>query len=613
MILQFDQLTIQDFKSFRGEHFFNFTNIGAGTHFICGRNEVEINLGANGSGKTSLSDSLTWVLFGQTLSGLRNPDLQPWEIKGHTKVSIQFGIDNLSHVVTRTIAPNSLTLDDKTISQEDLSALLHLSLPVFGHTILLGQGQPLFFDLLPREKLQLLSDTLNLTRWDEYSKKASDRREIIQKDLNQIDGKTFGLDAQEKSLKEMVVRAQDEADLWQQQHDRITKDAERQLAAWRKECEATERNLGLADVAYDGAQTELKSCLKKVKDVELYLTELMRRRQSQIVEITTMENNKERLKEELRSLGKTGSCPTCGQSIKGTGLEKHKKKLTNDIEIIQSSLDKGLSPDLEKQIKHKDIEVKNLWSIQIAMQKVSDKSLYDVDSLTPRVAQLKTQIEVLDRDWEQREQTTNPHQMQIVDLNKRLAQIRSSRKKLLENQRDLEQELKRVVFWVKGFKNVRLYLIEDMLQQLEMATNSMLPEVGLEEWQVQYRIEKETKSGSIRQGLDVVIFSPANDGPVKWESFSGGEGQRLRLVGALALSETLLNHSGVVTNLEIIDEGSSHLSKEGVRDLCSFLAERARTHNKQIFLVDHAAVESAEFTSTITIVKDKNGSRINTN
>ena len=174
----------------------------------------------------------------------------------------------------------------------------------------------------------------------------------------------------------------------------------------------------------------------------------------------------------------------------------------------------------------------------------------------------------------------------------------------------LTRLMERTRFWVKGFKDVRLYVIEEVLAELELTTNAALEEVGLVGWKVEYSIEKETKSGTIQRGLNVIIHSPATKTPVRWECWSGGEGQRLRIVGALALSQVLLNYAGIETNLEVLDEPTQHLSAEGVRDCCDFLAARAKQLGRQCWYVDHQSVESTRFASVVTVVKDKRGARI---
>jgi ABC-type transport system involved in cytochrome bd biosynthesis fused ATPase/permease subunit len=107
-----------------------------------------------------------------------------------------------------------------------------------------------------------------------------------------------------------------------------------------------------------------------------------------------------------------------------------------------------------------------------------------------------------------------------------------------------------------------------------------------------------------------MIKSPHNTAPVRWESWSGGEGQRLRLIGALALSEVLLARAGVEPNIEILDEPTEFLSAPGVRDLTELLAERARAIGRGIYYVDHVSRQSAQFTSVLNVVRGSAGTVI---
>jgi ABC-type Mn2+/Zn2+ transport system ATPase subunit len=78
-------------------------------------------------------------------------------------------------------------------------------------------------------------------------------------------------------------------------------------------------------------------------------------------------------------------------------------------------------------------------------------------------------------------------------------------------------------------------------------------------------------------------------------------------VGALALSDVLLNHAGVNTNLELLDEPLQFVAREGMQDLCNFLAERARQNKRTIWLVDHLSTPSAQFAGMTTIIRGKDG------
>ena len=81
-------------------------------------------------------------------------------------------------------------------------------------------------------------------------------------------------------------------------------------------------------------------------------------------------------------------------------------------------------------------------------------------------------------------------------------------------------------------------------------------------------------------------------------------------MGALALSEVLLQYAGVQSSIEVLDEPAHFMAPEGVRDLTDYLAWRAQGLGKSTFYIDHLAVESARFASVTTIVRDKKGAHI---
>ena len=69
----------------------------------------------------------------------------------------------------------------------------------------------------------------------------------------------------------------------------------------------------------------------------------------------------------------------------------------------------------------------------------------------------------------------------------------------------------------------------------------------------------------------------------------------------------LLNRAGVSTNLQVLDEPTRSLSSQGVDSLCRLLADYARDTSTSVWFIDHHALETNAFTSTVTVVKDKTG------
>jgi DNA repair exonuclease SbcCD ATPase subunit len=168
----------------------------------------------------------------------------------------------------------------------------------------------------------------------------------------------------------------------------------------------------------------------------------------------------------------------------------------------------------------------------------------------------------------------------------------------------------RFKYWVGAFKEIRLSLIDEVLQELEIASSEHAARLGLVDWEIKFQTERENKSGDISYGFNVLLYPPAQKEPVRWESYSGGESQRWQLATTFGLAEVLLARAGITSSLEIYDEPSQHLSPEGVDGLIEVLGERSIDERKTIFYLDHASLDRGLFNGIFTVIKDKAGSII---
>lgn len=609
--LDFLTMELSGFGSFLSKQRFTLGYNQPGLAFVRGRNEVEPRLGANDAGKSTLFNALCWGLFGHTVNNLRNPDIKPWSNKNDTLVTIPFLKDGKKQVVQRSLSPKHVLLfNGKEVAQDHIDEALGFGFDLFCNTILLGQGRPLFFDKTPSEKLELLSDTLGLTRWEDRSGKASEQALNLNNEKASLEGEVRGLEAALEQAQGLLKAAKERSTAWEAEHQQTLKDRAKIIADMEKRRNSLEVKLGEVDLAYDGAMTELKACLvEKDKLVKLVMDTNHAHLLAEEA-VKSVQREYDRLEAELKTLDKAKKCPTCGQVIKqdALGLSKHKKEIEKRLADLE-----------DPTVLAKADKAKAAWDA--ATGKLADCKKYtevfreratrheeELNHLKPVVTELTTKIITL-TDIARKEEI-NPHREEIQTLRRKVQQHETELEALDKDIVTITRKMERSKYWVKGFKDVRLFIIEEFLQELELATNSMLPESGLIDWEVHYDVEKETKKGTVQRGLNVTVLSPRNREAVRWEAWGGGVGQRLRIVGALALADTLLAHVGIQNNLEILDEPTKHLSTEGVQDICAFLAERARQQNKNIFYVDHKAVESAHFSDVLTVVKTKEGSHI---
>lgn len=607
MNLRFDKLLIRNFKSFEGEHVLDLQ--APGLYFVRGRNEAEPALESNGAGKSSIWDALCWCLFGRTPDGLRNPDVRPWFGKGQTLVALSLTTDK-KHELVRTIKPNTLVLDKRTVGQEQVEELLGVSYAVFTNTVLLGQGQPLFFDLKPQQKMELFSEVLSLERWDQRSTHANEEANKLEQELGVLQAEASGLTAQIEDTARLLAAAEEASTLWREERKQQLDSAARKIKALESSVNKQQRELDKHDLAHDGATTELRALEAQSAKYEQKARALRDRSATFTAQRESAKAELRRAREELKELGKGDKCPTCGQSLTGTALARHHRKLADKCAELEKAAEAQPPKKLVEDIAVLDAEIKRWEKSREAFRHKSYEAEDASQSLKETLAQDRAALNELQRAVKQQEEDLNPHAPLLNKLRKQHNRLLKDQEELVEYMGWLERKVARTRFWVKGFKEIRLLVVDDVLQELTLVTNAMLDTVGLVGWEVRYDIERQTKSGSTQTGLNVAILSPDRDEPARWESWSGGEGQRLRLVGAFALSEVLLAYAGVQPSLEVLDEPSRGLARGGVYDLCDLLADRAQQLGKAVWYCDHMSVESNLFDGVLVVTKDNKGSRL---
>lgn len=622
--LVFQTLSIEHFRCFAAKQTFQLSP-GPGLWFLRGKNEVEPALSANGAGKSTVFEAFCWVIGGETSKGLRNPDLKPWVGKGTPTVELRLLKDGEPHSIRRQAVTNGLQIDGVEAGAGEAEKLLGLPLEVLLNTNLFAQGAALFLDKKPKEKFELLSAVLPLERWEDRSIRAAARVKELEALEAEMRGEATGLRSALEQTESLLIRTQGDSTEWERDKQDAAENAELNVKQIEIQLAQYQPRVDAVELAHDGAWVRLREMRVDIVTLRDAQTKAEQACHTWENEQTALKRDRDRLARELAKLEEAKVCPSCGQPVKKANLKTHKAELEAQLEEILPKIQRFIPEDLvepfdEAQARYAQLNEK-LVQAERETDELQSKLLHGKSAIERMKAELIAAKAKRDANKDER----NPYADQIQALRQ---QKRKQEGEIEELEGDLQKaqvQIKRVGFWVKGFKDVALYLIEEVLQELEAVTNALLGEVGLAGWQVNYAIERETKSGTVQRGINLAITPPydylraggkgggsggaaSSHPPIKWESWSGGEGQRLRLVGSLALSEVLLGHSGVSTNLEVFDEPTQHLSSAGVADLCTYLSARAKAQGKTIWLIDHQAREGAAFAGSVTVTKTEKGS-----
>jgi len=599
-------IILTNFRSYLGTHEFDFPT-KHGLYFLSGRNIMSPALGANGAGKSTFLDAISWVLFGRTTRGLKAAEVVSWGATSAT-VTIELTVGDRRSLIKRTQKPNGLFLDDKPVDQVELQKYLRLNYESFKYSVLNPQFSESFFAMQPTAKLNLFSDIQNLDYWLELSKAAGKQADKFSSKITEctasINHDEGRLTVLKEDIKTLTIST-DNYDIDKKerikkintQYTRIANDIDNIIAP---KISKIKGNIVKAKAELKACDFEMKnwtstrnSFLDKIAAVSKKRTEILA--------------DKKAIRTEKL---KVGGCPLCLQEISHKHVESVKhinERMRLELDVQIAIVDDTLQTLTKEMIKAKNglSRQETLafeWQDEILkLEKELNKQEVNELRANDQLAALNTQIDLIAAERNPHKEMLNSKKLLVKDLTEGLTEDRN----VLEG---YEAKYAAISFWVKGFKRVRLFIIEQAFRTLELEVNNVLAQLGMPDWQITFDIERENKSGGVTKGFVVFVKSPGNIAPVKWETWSGGETQRLQLAGDLGLANLIMQGAGLNNKIEFYDEPSTHLSTEGMMDLANTLHERAMEEGKRIWIVDHTSIANfGEFEGIITARKDKNG------
>lgn len=574
--MRLERIEIQGFRSFRDLCTFDLSK-SPGVVRLGGRNDDEPALGANGAGKSSLWEAVYWVLTGKTSTGLKGPEVATWN-QGR-------GVYGLVRIAGRTLVRtwgtrNTLVLDGEDVTQNDVNEWMGLTPEQLLCCSYMAQHAPAFLDMSASEKTDLIASVLNLDAWGSRAEQVRQMLARVNEDKRAVEQDLARVEGQEKAL-----RATDYEELsrtWQREkEERYNAAADVWAAAAQSVREAKERyeKEPWKDAALEG---ELSRRVSEREACEKMLT------------LATLWLEKQR---DRKAAVRDGDCPTCGRPLSAS----HKEHLPDIEEKLERAREEYQDAKQALQ-RAKDLE-SELRSRQSALVRLRDTLEREVEDAS------KSHAEALDRLSAARAEK-NPYGSLIEEKESKMRALRARRESLLAEQEVLEAHAKRVEFWITGFRDVRLFLIVEALAQLELEVNACLGQLGLVGWSITFAPDRETKTGTIKRGFSVLITSPTNARPVPWSVWSGGEAQRLRIATSMGLSNLIASYTGFSPFVEVWDEPSTGMSAEGIQGLLQAFSERARSFRRQVWVVDHRALESGAFSQAVIAVKSSGTSKL---
>lgn len=620
-MLNWLRLDLEHFQSYYGKHRINL-DLRPGLYNITGNNLDNPRMGGNACGKSTIFNALYWVLTGDLMDLSRPGDeVTPWKnTKKRVQGTIWFEADDQYYGVRRQRGPNGLWLQEgvdgtmRPVDQYEINKLIRLTPEALKRSIFIGQFSRLFLDLGATEQSKWFSDLLDLDIWTNAAKVAATDRQTAERERTEIVTKIANLQGRIETTEGSIKNEEERCAIWEAK----TND---EIADWHHEIIQlqNERERALAQRAGTNPPTDSNREIDELEDEKRSLSDSHVAKAREVsdweAELKSGEREQASLQAEYDRLGKsekTKTCPECGQSVELKHLWDKQDRIEPTLTALKTNL-----PLLKVEIAEGNafLQTNRLQITEL------ERRIKELRSTAEERSQKYYELVAVEREFDSKLASArvnherackamNPHDAALRDMENSLRSLKEAlgtteasaarKTELAEAAAEIE----------KAFKEIRLALIDDTLAEMQITINAAAELLGLIDWKIEFKTERELKGGGTSVGFTTLIYPPGVTKGIDWHVYSGGERQRWQLAATFGLSEVLLAKAGIDSNLEVLDEPSRGTSEEGMLDLIEYLQERAHRLGKAILMIDHHKLDRGLFDQTLVVTMKDGASQL---
>ena len=544
------------------------------------KDSATLVVGANGAGKSTMLDAISYALFGKPHRNINRPQLVNSINNKQLLVEVKFSLGLNKYRVIRGMKPNIFEIyhNDVMLNQEshsrDYQKVLEMNIIKLNHrsfhqVVVLGSGNFIPFMQLPSyQRRSVIEDLLDIGIFTKMNMLTKERFSKLKSDL-------LDTDNQLNIIKEQItLQSKHISDLQNIDIQRSTK-ASKKIDSLQSEIELLEkRNASLND-SYTEQLRPLISKLEKAQSKLDKLTEYKIQINSKISDVV----------KHARFYETNNSCPTCEQDI---SLELKANK-QDEAAVTAKALSDGLK-ELDINITDASEKLSVIRANHSEVQSIQS----DISSNQRLIGNLQAQITDLQRENDVTDELTDTAAAALeLDARKtHYSDTLDSKSKHLETRSyyDAIGELLKDT----GIKT------KIIRQYLPIMNNLINKYLNILDFFVKFDLD---------ESFNETIRSRHRD-EFSYASFSEGEKSRIDLALLFAWRHIAKLKNSTNTNLLILDETfDSSLDVDGVDNLLKILYSLKKDSN--VFIISHKKdVLDGKFPRKIEFEKVNNFSQV---
>jgi DNA repair exonuclease SbcCD ATPase subunit len=587
------------FREFGGKDVFQYENfnlkITPGKHLIIGKNLSEANANSNGSGKSSIPETLDWILFKKSSEGAGKDGMdisRNW--KGGSSGSVKFFANEHNYEIDRygkakgkdKCLDNAVKLleDGDDISQrlptqvdDEIIKLIGMDYDIASMTITVLQGLPSNFStLMPTVRKGYIENMVGFSVWDDI-KKLLDK--FLSAENVKIDDKTSKFQAEREKMINLNSRLQALKDAGKTQKDQIMADIKKIKADLFPVLTALE---GIAKDRVEISKKFLgEQKTEELKKTKLFGMTILNESKSTISNLDSTIMSLSSRANDFRKILSTKICPTCKQNFPESTIKDAEESVIElDAKNERVKSTKPFFVEIRDKLEIIEREDTKLSTTKTMLENqiLSLVSSLEKEDETGEISKLETALTALT-------DTVNLISVSMAEINKEIGYLTYLSDLLKPSSKFRSSTLEKYL----------KYINSDILGRI---CPIILDKIGVD------LVISTDKRGS---GVDLQI---TKDGKViPYKSRSGGEKRRIDVALILAFQRFLLEIYSVSTNLLFFDEIMDPLDNRGVETVLNCI-DILFPENMAIYIITHKEAFKDLFDDVITVVKQNDISKI---
>ena len=565
---------------FKKIKFKNFLSTGNQfTEIDFDKSNTTLIVGANGAGKSTVLDALTFSLFGKSFRGINKPQLINSTNEKDCLVEIEFSIGTIDWKVCRGIKPAVFEIykNGEVLNQEASSIdqqrwleqnVLKMNYRSFTQVVILGSSNFVpFMQLTAASRREVIEDLLDIKIFSSMTSIVKDKIRSLKDQVRSIDLKkeSFSdkIEMQETFIEDIENRGKESI---KHKEDKITELCDEETALGEKV-----KNLG-------GEIDELNRKLETYQGAKEKLRKLGNLKGKMTQKVTTITEEHSFFKENT-------VCPTCTQDLE----EEFRLNKISDAKLKAKELQNAYK-ELEQAIYNEEVREDHFLQVSKDVSNLTN----DISKNNSRITSIHRQI----RDLQHEIQRTTEDLANRNVEHEKLENFRKELQSLTENFYKQKENITYYDYIYSLLKDggVKTKIIKKYLPLINQQVNKYLQ---MMDFYINFTLDEE---------FNETIQSPIHE-DFSYSSFSEGEKQRIDLALLFTWREVAKFKNSTSTNLLILDEVfDSSLDGYGTDEFLKIIRYVVKDAN--IFVISHKSDLHDKFQSVIRFEKVKGFSRM---